>query len=111
MRDVFLVEALDHEDRRTFGDHVVHNRLARLKVRRRKRSSHAVQARGVTEGRAFSHQDESAFGAADLERKFQDLLERGVRREKLFPLVLKIEKARNFFEVGIFGRQDHAQVH
>src|SRR5207249_1266376 len=96
--------ALEHD--------IVNDRLARFEMRQGQVSALPVHSSRVSKAAVrFAYQNESAFGAADLERRFQNFLEGRVRREELLPLVLEIQDAGNLFEIGRGRRQHDTEIH
>ena len=85
------VDAFHHERRAAVADHVAYDALACLEIGFRQPVAFAVHSRGISERVGSPRHDERAFGAADLESGFQDLLQTVFRGEDLVPLLLKVQ--------------------
>src|ERR1043166_4106453 len=108
---IFGVETFNHKNCRAALDHIVNNRVARLEMGLRERALFRVHTRRVSKAAASPHEYESPLRAADLERRLEDLLKSGIRREQALPLILKIQDAGNLFQGGHFRWKYVTQIH
>jgi hypothetical protein len=70
-----------------------------------------VHPGGVSVLVTLSNQNETTLGTADFECGLQYFLKRRFGREHLFPLVLEVEDAGYFLEIGGAGREHNPQIH
>src|ERR1051326_7192162 len=108
---IFGVETLNHKNCRTALDYIVYDGAARPEMGLRESALFRIHAGRVPKALAFAHKYESPFRAADLQRRLEDLLKSGIRREQALPLILKIEDAGNLFQVGHFRWKYVTQIH
>ena len=96
---ISVIETFHHEYRGSVLDDIVDNSMTGFEVRLRQGVAFAIHAGGIAKILIVAHENESSFRAADFKRRFQNFLKRRFRREEGFPLILKVEDARNLFEV------------
>src|SRR5438128_1340209 len=105
-----VVETFHYEYRVAGFHEVVHDAVTRFEMRLRESPPLAIHAGCVSEAGPFADHDEAALRAADFKSGIQDLAESGFGREEGFPLILKIENARDFLEVGNFRWKNDSEI-